>query len=51
MCLLYILASAFFKTNLMIIYICTSEILKTRVENRFLGAQYPFLFVLAGREY
>ena len=35
----------------MINYICTSEILKTRVENRFFGTQYSFLFVLAGREY
>ena len=35
----------------MIIYICTSEILKTRVYNRFLGTQYLFVFVLAGREY
>ena len=27
---------AFFETNQMIIYICTSEILKTRVKNQFL---------------
>ena len=31
-------------------YICTSEILNTRVYNRFFGTQYPFVFVLAVRE-
>ena len=48
---MYILASGFFETKQMIIYICTSEILKTSVQNRFFGTQYPFVFVLAGREY
>ena len=41
----------FFETNQMIIYKFTSEILKTRVYNRFFGTQYLFVFVLAGREY
>ena len=41
----------FFKTKPMIIYISTSEILKTRVKNRFLGTHYSFVFVLAGRGY
>ena len=41
----------FFETDQMIIYCCISEILKTRVWNQFFGAQYPFVFVLAGREY
>ena len=35
----------------MIIYICTSEILKTHVKNQLFGTQYPLVFVLAGREY
>ena len=38
-----------FETNQMIIYICTSEILKTRVINCFFSTQYPFEFVWAGR--
>ena len=41
----------FLETKQMIIYICTSEIFTTRVENWFFGTQYPFVFVLAGREY
>ena len=43
---------SFFKTTYqMIFYICTSEILKNRVQNHFFGTQSPFVFVLAGREY
>jgi hypothetical protein len=39
----------FFETKQMIIYIFTSEILKTRVLNRFFGTQYSFVFLLGGR--
>ena len=34
-----------------IIYIYTSEILKTSVKNRFFGTQYLFVFVWAGKKY
>ena len=40
----------FFETNQMNIYISSSEIMKTRVKNRFFGTQYPFAFVWVGRE-
>ena len=40
----------FFETKQMVIYIYKSEILKTCIENRFFGTQYPFIFVWAGRE-
>ena len=36
---------------LFIIYICTSEILKTSNWNHFFGTIYPFVFMLVGREY
>ena len=35
----------------MIIYIFTSENLKTRVLIRIFGTQYPFEFVWAGKEF
>ena len=47
----YMVFFRFFETNQMIIYIRTSEILKTCVWNRFFGTQYPFIFGLVGREY
>ena len=40
----------FFKSNQMIIYICTSDILNSRLY-RILVTQYPFIFVWAGRVY
>ena len=45
------IAIIFFETKQMIIYICTSEILKPRILNQFFGTQYSFVFVLAGRGY
>ena len=40
---------SFFFITQMIIYFLISEILKTRVSNRFFSTQYPFVFVLAGK--
>ena len=47
---IYILASNFFKTIQIVIYLFTLEIWKTRVKNRVFGTQYPFVFVWAGGE-
>ena len=44
--------SFFFETYQILIYICTLEILKICILNRFgfFGTHYSFVFVVAGRE-